>query len=46
LKNPRYIVFAWKRISYKLGDGSDATDDYIAVVNLTSKYNRKQNSSS
>jgi hypothetical protein len=31
LKNPRYCFCKWKRICYKLGDGSDATDDYIAV---------------
>lgn len=37
LKNPRYIVFAnGKGYVTNWGDGSDATDDYIAVVNLTS----------
>lgn len=37
LKNPRYIVFAnGKGYVTNWGDGSDATDDYIAVVNLAS----------
>jgi YVTN family beta-propeller protein len=36
LKNPRYIVFAnGKGYVTNWGDGGDATDDYIAVINLT-----------
>ncbi|WP_418262819.1 DUF5074 domain-containing protein [Flavobacterium faecale] len=36
LKNPRYIVFAnGKGYVTNWGDGADATDDYVAVVNLT-----------
>lgn len=36
LKNPRYIVFAnGKGYVSNWGDGTIATDDYIAVINLT-----------
>ncbi|WP_366183649.1 DUF5074 domain-containing protein [Flavobacterium ovatum] len=36
LYNPRYIVFAnGKGYVTNWGDGDDATDDYVAVINLT-----------